>query len=79
MGEAQRIWEDGAVPRSHSARWEGRSRKRILKRAARAAPLLNYVGEPAFCPRGTREAEVGGRLRCRDEQEMSGQGEKACI
>ena len=69
MGEAQHIWEDGAVPRSHSARWEGRSRKRILKRAGRAAPLLNYVGEP----------EVGGRLRCRDEQEMSGQGEKACI
>lgn len=64
--------------RSRSARWEGRSRKRILKRAGRAAPLLNCVGEPGFCPKGTREAEVGGRLRYRDEQK-SGQGGKACI
>lgn len=60
-------------PQCKVGREEGREED--IKEAGRAAPS-ELCREPGFCPKGTREAEVGGRLRYRDEQK-SGQGGKA--
>ena len=59
VGEAQRVWEDGAVP--GAAEQGGKEEvARGYSRRRGGLPLLNCVGEPGFCPRGTGEAEVGG-------------------